>query len=416
MIARRRRLSLIREIEPLESRQLLRAGGADTVYLWNAVALQAIRVDKTAPPLAARDLAIVQVAVDDAVTTVSRKLTARTPGYDVALDAAVVAAADRALDALFPAGASSFEGLMARSLAALPAGPPRSFGVAVGRLAAGSVLADRRNDGALATVAYTPGTAPGQWVPTPPGFAKALLPQWPEVTPFALRSVSQFRPGPPPALTSRAYAEALNQVEQLGRSDSKVRTADQTAIAQFWADGAGTATPPGHWNEIAVQVSSSRGLDTVRAAHVLAMLDVALADAGIACWDTKFTYNVWRPVTAIRAANVDGNPRTTADPTWTPLLVTPPFPSYDSGHSTFSAAAATVLSAVFGPQTRFAIGSDARPGEVRSFQSFAQAAAEAGISRIYGGIHFSFDNTAGLALGQKVGAFDLRHYAPKVVF
>ena len=235
------------------------------------------------------------------------------------------------------------------------------------------------------------------------------MPGWGNVTPFVLKSESQFRPAGPPAITSAAYAAALNQVESLGAKNSTTRTADQTQIALFWADGGGTETPPGHWNAIAEQVATSRHDSIVKDARVFAMLDTALADAAIACWNTKFTANLWRPITAIRLADTDNNPATTADPSWTPLLATPPFPSYVSGHSTFSAAAATILSAVYGPNTHFNATSDGLPGVTRSFKSFNDAANEAGMSRIYGGIHFSFDNRDGLALGRSIGDYVVKH-------
>jgi hypothetical protein len=252
-------------------------------------------------------------------------------------------------------------------------------------------------------VDYVPppsGTEPGVRVPTPPANAPALDPQWGQVTPFTLASGSQFRPGPPPALTSPEYTAVLNQVESLGGANSTIRTPEQTQIARFWADGSGTETPPGHWNTSAEQVALERHDSLAKDARVFALLDIALADAGIACWDAKYTYNFWRPITAIQ---------TTADPSWTPLLVTPAFPSYFSGHSTFSAAAATVLSSIYGPNTAFTTSSDALPGVTRSFPSFQAAAEEAGMSRIYGGIHYSFDNQAGLAVGQQVGNYVLQH-------
>jgi membrane-associated phospholipid phosphatase len=406
----RRRVGLT--LEALEGRALLSKGvaspGGDVVVAWNAAALGAIRINNTPPPVAARDLAILQLAVDEAVVVAQRN----SPAV-VSPEAAVAGAADRVLDQLFPAQAAGFDAMLAGSLAGGTGTPAQAAGVALGRSAADVILASRSNDGSNATVPYTPSTATGLWRPTPPGFAPALLPQWPGVTPFVLRSGSQFRPPVPPALTSRAYAASLSQVERLGRANSTARTPDQTQIANFWADGTGTATPPGHWNEIAEAVASSRHLCLARTAQLFAVLDAALADAGIACWDAKFAYNFWRPITAIQLADTDGNPRTVADPSWTPLLATPPFPTYVSGHSTFSAAAATVLSAFFGPNTHFRIGSDAMPGVTRTFRSFDEAAAEAGMSRIYGGIHYSFDNTAGQALGRAVGRYVLGHFPVK---
>jgi len=424
----RRCLRFLPSVDGLERRALFDGGGAfsaadvasaspgtgsNPVLTWDAIALKAIRVDRTPPPVAARNLAVLHVAIDDAAHV---RRSGRAPlGARGSPDAAVAAAADLVLDRLYPAQATTFDVAFARSLAVIPDGSFENRGVATGRAAANAVLADRSQDGSNATFAYTPGTAPGQWRPTPPGSAAALLPHWPNVTPFALRRGDQFRPAGPPPLSSRVYAAALSEVERLGRIDSAARTPDQTQIALFWADNAGTATPPGHWNQIAAAVAASRHLGTARAARLFAVLDTALADAGIAAWDSKYVDNFWRPVTAIGAADTDGNPRTGADPAWTPLLATPPFPSYVSGHSTFSAAAAEVLSAFFGPDTRFRIGSDALPGVTRTFRSFDQAAAEAGISRIYGGIHFGFDNRDGLILGRAVGRAALLRYGARPI-
>jgi membrane-associated phospholipid phosphatase len=183
-----------------------------------------------------------------------------------------------------------------------------------------------------------------------------------------------------------------------------VRTADQTQVAHFWADGAGTYTPPGHWNEIAQITATSQGNTTVQNARLFALLNIGLADAAIACWDAKYAYNYWRPITAIRNADTDGNPETAADPTWTPLIATPPFPEYSSGHSTFSRTAATILAMFYGTDSiPFTVGSDGLPGVTRSFNGFSAAADESGISRIYGGIHFPSGNLQGQACGYSLG-------------
>ena len=172
-----------------------------------------------------------------------------------------------------------------------------------------------------------------------PDFLPPLLPQWPNVTPFAMTSGSQFRPAAPPALDSAEYAANVDEVMRLGGLNSTTRTADQTAIALFWADGGGTFTPPGHWNQIAADVSLERGNTLAERARLFALLNIALADAGISAWDAKYAFDLWRPIDAIRRGDTDGNDATIADPTWTPLLKTPPFPTYTSGHSTFSGAA-----------------------------------------------------------------------------
>jgi hypothetical protein len=249
------------------------------------------------------------------------------------------------------------------------------------------------------------------WRPTPPGYLDALLPQWPAVTPFCMRSGSQFRPPAPPGLTAPAYAANFLEVKALGGVESMVRTPEQTEIAFFWADDAGTVTPPGHWNRIAQTVALQRGLTLVENARLFALLNLALADAGIVCWDGKYHYGYWRPVHGIREADPSLNPATTPDPDWTPLLTTPPFPSYASGHSTFSGAAATVLAHFFGTDAvAFTSTSETIPGVRRSYPGFWAAAEEAGKSRIFGGIHWEFDNREGLICGRAVGDYVSRYF------
>jgi membrane-associated phospholipid phosphatase len=406
-------------VEQLEDRQLLSTAGVhalpvDAVIRWDRILLDAIRVDKTPPPKAALDMALVSLAVYDAVDTIEPThapyAIRNVASAGTSEPAAASEAAFRVLVTLFPAQQATFQNDLKLSLRHIPGGAGKANGVALGRQVALEILGLRYNDGSKVQVSDTPGTKPGQWQPTPPGFAAALLPGWGSVTPFALRSGSQFRPGGPPALTSAAYAAAFNEVKSLGSVNSTTRTADQTQIALFWADGTGTETPPGHWNEIAQNVALRRRSTLAANARTFALLNIALADAGIACWDAKYTYNFWRPITAIRNAGLDGNPNTTADSSWTPLLVTPPFPSYMSGHSTFSGAACAVLTGLFGGHVHFSSSSDTLPGVQRSFTSFVQAANEAGQSRIYGGIHYQFDNQDGLATGTAVGGWVLGHF------
>src|SRR5262249_38737780 len=206
------------------------------------------------------------------------------------------------------------------SLAAIPDGAAENEGSAVGRYAANKILEARKNDGANVNVPYTPGSGPGAWVPTPPAFAASLFPQWPGVKPFAMTSTSQFRPPTPPALTSADYAAAYNEVKAYGGdgvTTPTIRNADQTLIAKFWADGAGTETPPGHWNTIAEDVARAQGTTLVQNARLFALLNIALADAAIDAWDCKYSFNLWRPVTAIRAGDTDGNSDPAHDGTWT---------------------------------------------------------------------------------------------------
>jgi hypothetical protein len=197
----------------------------------------------------------------------------------------------------------------------------------------------------------------------------------------------------------------------LGGMVSAARTEDQTQIARFWADGAGTETPPGHWNHIAQDVGAALGNSLEENARLFALLNIAMADAAICAWDAKYHYHNWRPVTAIRNAHLDGNSATEPDGAWTSLIGTPPFPDYVSGHSTFSAAAATVLTLFYGTDgVAFTTGSDFLPGVLRSFGSFSEAAAEAAMSRVYGGIHFRFASDHGLTGGLKIGEWTVNNY------
>ena len=232
-----------------------------------------------------------------------------------------------------------------------------------------------------------------------------MLPQWATLAPFALNRPSQFRPAGPPWLGSQAWADAFNDVKNLGASSNSTRTADQTEMARFWVDGAGTDTPPGHWNRIAASAALQAGNSLTLNARLFAQLNVALADATIVCWDAKYHYGFWRPVTAIRAADTDGRSDTFVQANWTPLLVTPPFPEYISGHSTFSGAAAETLTGVFGAAYPFTADSPGLPGVQRSYASFNAAAEEAGRSRIYGGLHFEFSNQGGLAAGRTLAGY-----------
>lgn len=283
---------------------------------------------------------------------------------------------------------------------------------------AAATLNLRDTDGCSQSATYNPGGFPGEWNRTAPGFLPPLLPFWDSVVPFAISSLTDYRPPPPPELASAEYATAVDEVLRLGRADSAERTLEQTEIADFWADGGGTATPPGHWNRIAVDLSLANGQITLERARTLALLNLGLADAGISAWDTKYAYDFWRPIDAIRQATEDGNEATAEDSTWQPLLQTPPFPAYTSGHSTFSGAAATVLTSIFGEAVAFATRSDGHTGLTqrplatltsRHFDSIWEAADEAGISRVYGGIHFAFDNTAGLTVGDAIGHYVAMH-------
>ena len=377
----------------------------DVILRWNETVLQAIKADRTPPPLAVRNLAMVHAAMYDAVNAIDRSgrpyLTDASPPAGASAETAAAVAGHRLLTALYPKQTRRFDAALDDTLADVAPAPGRTDGMVLGKFVAEEMLEWRRKDGTERQVSYAPAPGPGVWQPTPPEFRPALLPQWPRVTCFAMRSGDQFRPRPAPVLDSALYAASFHEVRALGAVNSATRTADQTEVAHFWADGDGTVTPPGHWNRIAQSVAAARGNTPAQNARLFALLNLALADAGIVAWDCKYHYQVWRPIQAIRVS----------DPGWTPLLPTPPFPSFTSGHSTFSGAAAAALEAFFGTdEVPFASASEGLPGVTRTFTSFSSAAAEAGRSRIYGGIHWEFDNAEGLASGRALAKYVSRNY------
>jgi hypothetical protein len=380
---------------------------ADVITDWNAAALDAIRAGSTAPPIASRSLAISHISIYDAVNGIARThepyLVPSAVPASASREAAVSAAAHYALVNLFPSSAPSFDALHAAILAGIPDGPQKTAGIAWGEFVASQILAARANDGWNATVPPPGGSGPGVWIPTPPGFLPYALPQWGFVTPFAMNSSSQFRPPGPPPLDSQQYAEDYDEVKELGAEVGSTRTEEQTEIALFWADGAGTETPPGHWNSIAQIIADGRGNTLEQNARLFALLNIAMADAAICAWDAKYEFHFWRPVTAIAYTEPELN--------WMSLIITPPFPDYVSGHSTFSAAAATALELFYGTEDLpFTIDSDSLLGVYRSFATPLDAADEAGDSRIYGGIHFRSASNDGLEAGSSIAEWTDTHY------
>jgi len=384
-----------------------RPAKGDVVTDWNNAALDAIRTGRTPPPIASRSLAILHVSIYDAVNGIARTnepyLVQSSAPSSASREAAASAAAHKALVNLFPAAASSFDALHAAILAGIPNGPQKTAGIVWGEFVANQILAARANDGSDAIVPPPGGSGPGVWVPTPPAFAPYLLPQWGFVVPFGMSSSSQFRPPGPPSLDSEQYAADYNEVKALGATVGSTRTEEQSQIALFWADGAGTETPPGHWNSIAQIIAAGQGNTLEENARLFALLNIAMADAAICAWDAKYTFHFWRPVTAIAFAE--------PNLMWASFIVTPPFPDYVSGHSTFSGAAATVLPFFYGTEDLpFTTGSDFLPGVTRSFSTCLDAAEEAALSRLYGGIHFRSANEDGLQAGISIGEWTDSHY------
>lgn len=387
--------------------------GADVVTDWNNAVIEVIRNQPLNPLIATRTLAMVHVAIHDAGNGVDphyqRYYVQGSAPPNSSVRAAMSQAAHRVLTSLYPDRADYFDDVLAKSLADIPRGAPKLKGRIWGYRVGTAILKLRENDNWDLVVPYEPSGELGRWQPTPPGFAPAAAPHWPFVTPWTMTSGSQFRVGAPPELATEEFAEWFNDVKDLGRVDSEVRTDEQAEIAFFWEDGGGSATPPGHWFIYAQDVARDQGYDLFETARLFALMALAQADALIAVWDSKYTYDYVRPVTNIQLeADIDGNPDTEADPAWMPALPTPPHPSYPSGHSGLSAATARILELYVGSASYHFCGAspdpdrwpDVLPGVVRCWDSFEAAAEEAGRSRIYGGIHWQFDNLPALQMGR----------------
>ena len=407
------------------------AAGTDAVLRWNENAGKAAAAACLTPEgnalAESRMYAMVHIAVHDALNAISRR--SRPYAFDdqvkggTSSSAAIAAAARDVLAAVIgqlqesgeciQRGLATVEADYAAALGELPDNQPKARGIAVGQAAATAILALRAHDGSDTTLAdfgYPEGMAPGEYRFTP-GTPFAFAPRWGEVTPFVLRDSSQFRAGPPFPVASSAYAEDFNEVKSLGGdgvTTSTARTAEQTQIGLFWIESSPLA-----WNRIARQISARANLDLHANARLFGLLNMAMADGYIGSWEGKYHYKFWRPITAIREADTDGNPDTAGDPGWTPLGFTYPMPDHDSAHSVEGGAAAEVLKRVFGTdRVRFRNCSmtlpagkkctDATP-TLRSFRSFTEAANENGLSRILIGIHFRRAVDEGIEHGRNIG-------------
>ena len=383
---------------------------ADNAVLeWNQVAFAATVTAAQGPLPQVRSMAIVQVSVHDAVNAITCDYRTYLPidcGRAGSPEAGAIAAAHRALVGLFPAQAPALDAARAASLAArgLTEGDP---GITVGEDIAAQILAIRSSDGsAQAQFPYTaPGSGePGVWVAI--GSAPPLLPGWGNVSLWVLHNLSQFQPNGPPALNSRRYARDVNEVKEIGSLTSQTRTAEQTEIARFWL-----GTPTAIWNGVARQVMQARGLNLSESAQALALIYRASADASVACWTAKYSFNFWRPMSAIRNADVDDNAGTDADPAWTPLFPTPPHPEYLSGHSTNSSAMASAMMLLFGdePGVPIVATSPTNPGFERHWERLSEGIDEVIEARIYSGIHYRSADEEGAEVGRKIARFVVSH-------
>jgi hypothetical protein len=375
---------------------------ADVVTDWNLTTLQ-VAGAAGVPQRQQRVVAMVHAAVHDAVNSVTPRYHAYavkvSPSAEASTAAAAVQAAYGVLIRLLPAQAATLDAARSSSLSSIPDGPVKEEGLAVGESVAARIVALRSTDGSDVDGTYTFGSDPGEYQRTPPTFGNPAVPAFRFVTPFVLKRGDQFRAEGPPCLSSDEWAEDFNETKQLGSADSSARTAEQTEIALCGAEGSLQM-----WNRVARTVSAQRSTDLVDNARLFALLNLAMADATIACWDSKYAYRFWRPVTAIRAADTDGNDATEADPAWTPLRPTPLHPEYPSAHACVSNAAAEVLTRFFGKHTPFSTATSTCPaGVVRSYDSFRALAEEVGESRIYIGFHFRTAVRDGANLGRHVG-------------
>lgn len=373
----------------------------DPVLYWNEVLLSSLSPN---PVFASRHAAILNIAIHDAANAAAGR---PNYGYLGSLEknggdsrAAVSAAAHKVLTGLYPGNTATYNAALAASLALVPDGPAKAQGVATGASFGAQILAQRASDGWNAVVPYTPSGLPGRWTPTPPANAPGAVPQWGAVDPFLMTSGDQFRPGAPPAIGSAEYAAAFDEVKDIGAVGSLTRTADQSAAATYWVAGSG----PGPWLRAAIDAAASSSPATIENAATFARLSVAMMDASIGIFEAKYHYDYWRPVTAIRNADLDGNPATTQDAGWTPYVTTPAHPSYISGHSGIAASAATILADAYGDTAPFCI---AWLGNNRCWDNFTASSEDAANSRLWGGIHWRFDNEAGLDLGRSVADWTL---------
>ena len=376
---------------------------------WSLIAQNAIvAVGRRFPGEAAVHMGIVHATIYDAIVAIEGgyrpfAITTTAPP-NTSVDAAIAAAAHRVLVARFPDQQAALDDLYFAYLNGLEDGEAKSNGIQVGEEVGMGMLQLRANDGLDSVVPYVQ-RASGAGVYEPTASAPPLGTRMPNVRPLALERASQFRPEGPPALRSLEYARDFNEVKTLGRVDSSVRTADQTAVALFWTDH---DIP--QWNRSLLRLAADRGLSSIETARMLAMAHVAGGDAMIGCFDAKYEYLSWRPLHAIRRADTDGNSHTVPDPAWQPVLATPNHPEYPSAHACHTTAIAEALESFFGPgRLRFSIDSLVT-GETRSYARFKEVVEEVNNARVWAGFHFRSSQEDGSTLGRRVGRFVVRNF------
>ena len=383
-----------------------RLASADVITDWNERAVTSGYTARVTPGVSARNIAMVHIAMFEALNSIEPRYTPyRTrlaTESSASREAVAASAAHYVLVRAYPDQAKELDKALDASLAAVPDGPNKTEGMRLGEQAARVILLERDNDGANAPNTYRPFTTAGKYVPTD----FPVMSSWGAVRPFALKSGSQFRPGAPYALTSSQWAKDYNEVKKMGAKSGSARTTEQSEIARFWA-----LTGPATYNPVARQISAAKTLDVVDNARLFALFSIAAADAGVTIFDAKYKYNFWRPVTAIRNGDLDGNNGTEHDPTWEPFIATPMHPEYPCAHCTFQSTAASVLEAFFSTDSAtFRLTSTTAPGVTRSFNKLSDYVTEVVNARVYDGVHYRTSGEAGAAMGRKIGQYTVENF------
>jgi hypothetical protein len=379
---------------------------ADVITDWNQKAVPIVTAYSLSAP-AYREMAMVHIAMFDCVNSIEPRYEPYKTKFEAdaatSKDAAAAVAAARILSKLHPDAVSKIDPEIKQYLAQIPDGLAKSAGIALGEKVADSVWALRAKDGSDAPDSYRPKTTPGRYVPTAP----VVVPMWGSVTPFALTSPSQFRPGPPIALTSREWADNYNEIKEIGGKNSTKRTALQTETGRLWL-----YTGPATFFPLAVQLSAAKNLNVNENARLFALLAMATADAMIAVFDAKYQYEFWRPITAIRNGDEDNNPATERDATWEPLGPTPMHPEYPCAHCIVAGSAGTVMQAVFGTGTlpEFTLTTPTAPGVTHRWTRLQDYIDEPSNARVWSGIHYRFSTEVGAAMGRKIGEYTVANY------
>lgn len=381
---------------------------ADAVTDWNIRANDIIAEARINTPLANRVLAIFHTSIYEAANRISGRYPAVAFKGEAAagasIDAAVAAAGRASLSDLLPAQQSAIDRAYQTAISSVSAGPERDAGISVGERAAAFVLAQRAMDGANVVESYRPHTTPGSYVPT----TLPAVPQWPQRTPWLMTSQSQFRPGAPPALASEQWARDYNEVKSLGAKSGSTRTAEQTEIAKFWE-----ATLPTIYHGVVRSVAEQPMRNVTQNARLFAAVTQAADDAVIAVFDAKYHYGFWRPITAIRNGDQDGNDATTRDPSWTPFIDTPMHPEYPCAHCIIAATVGTVVQYELGhgPTPKLQTASYTVDGATRSWTAIEDFIQEVSAARIYDGVHYRSSTEAGMAMGRQIGTLSAtRHF------